>query len=288
MSLFVGISSCDRYEQNGWNYALRNTWLNDLQKLGVDYKFFVGIGAEQKNDNVIVNAGDDYFALFHKTLEKFKWVYDHGYDNLFHCYHDTYACAERLLKNADQADYFGDYLHADPRQPFPHFSHGNSCQSGQGVFISRKALKIVIEEMPTVIAQHPTVWEEDFWTGKIITKHPELSIKDSRNMPCNLTPDDPGPRENNDIISVHLSTIYDSNHRGDSSRDSEAKYRPEYMYKMHKEWKVCPKDSPKVSPVPEPIVVEHSISSIPDTSASSSGRNVILERSLRRLTPMRL
>lgn len=285
MSLFVGISSCDRYEKNGWNWALRNTWLTDLRELGIDYKFFVGIGAESKDDNVIVNAGDDYFALFHKTLEKFKWVYDKGYDNLFHCYHDTYACAGRLLENAGKADYFGDYFHADARQPFPHYSYGNSCQSGQGVFISRKALKVVIDEMPAVIAQHPTVWEEDFWSGKIISGHPELLIQDSRNMPCNLTLEDPGPRFDNCIISVHLSTIFDASCKNDSSRESEARYRPEYMYKMHEEWKACPKECLKP---PEPIVAVPSISFTPDTSASFVGRDTILARSSRRLTPMHL
>ncbi len=239
MKWLISISSCSKFENNGWNNALRDTWLRDAKELSVDYKFFHGIGSESKDDVVIIPADDSYYGLMSKTLEKHRWALDNGYDHIFHCYHDTYACVERVLScGADKFDYFGDYYHSDPRQPWPHFSHGNSCQSGAGCFLSRKALQHVVEEFPEIIKKNPSVWEEDWHTGIVVRGHSELTIQDTRYMTCNLTANDFGPRKDNDIISCHLSTIYPEGQTWNKQgRETEWKYRPEYMYKLHEEWK---------------------------------------------------
>jgi hypothetical protein len=237
-NIFVAISSCWRFELNGWNSVVRDTWLKDTSALGIPYKFFHGRGEDSRldsNDIVTLNCYDDYPSLMYKTLDKFKWVLEKGYDSVFHCYHDTYACAERLLM-PKEVDYFGDYYHQDSRQPWPHFSHGNSCQSGQGVFISRRALEKVVEEFPKLMKENPKVWEEDWWTGLSINKHPELVIRDTRDMPCNLTQHDHGPRRSNNTISCHLSTIQPDGHWDGQGRETEWKYRPEFMHKLHREW----------------------------------------------------
>lgn len=239
MKLLIAISSCQRFEDNGWNDAIRNTWLKDAESLGVDYKFFIGSGGTYKPDIVIVPAGDDYFSLVYKTLEKYIWVLNNGYDQVFHCYHDTYACVERIKSVAEEEyDYYGDYFHVDSRQPWHHESYGSHCQSGAGAFLSRKALQYVVDGFPNIIRQHPQIWEEDLWTGRILREHEDIQIGSTKFMPCNLTEFDPGPKKNNKIISVHLSTIHPMQGSFDGmGRETEWKYRPEYMYKLHREWK---------------------------------------------------
>lgn len=236
VALLISISTCNRFEENGWNDALRDTWLQDAKRLGIEYRFFTGRDSKKTEDNVVLSCYDDYHSLMYKTLEKHQWAFSQGYTNVFHCYHDTYACPERLLLHMNEADYFGDYYHADPRQPWPHYSHGKSCQSGQGVFLSQQLLGYVVAEFPEMLKSRPDLWEEDVWTGLVARSHPELTIKDSREMPCNLTPDDHGPRKENNIISVHLSTINPTGNWNGQGRETEWKYRPEYMYKLHREW----------------------------------------------------
>lgn len=239
MKKFVGISTCQRFEENGWNQAQRDTWLQDLKEHQIDYKFFVGQGGQEKEDVVVLPCQDDYFSLVRKTLEKYRWVLSKEYDQMFHCYHDTYANAERLCNVMDDKyDYFGDYFHVDSRQPWHHESYGSHCQSGAGAFLSKKAIQYAVEEFPDLIAQNPQIWEEDLWTGIILRRHEDVQVGATKFMPCNLTTHDLGPRWGNKIISVHLSTIHPFGERFDGQgRETEWKYRPEYMFKMHEEWK---------------------------------------------------
>jgi hypothetical protein len=231
VKVLIGISSCNRFEQNGWNNAIRDTWLTD----GVDYKFFHGKGSDSKPDVVVVEAGDHYEALSIKTRDKFKWSLDNGYDFLFHCYHDTYANVDRLMSSGfENYDHYGDYLHRDGYI---------FLQSGQGYFISRKAMEIVVDEFPTFPAKHGgnfyTSPEEDVWVGLIVAKHLDiLTREENKNMPCLVNVHQHGPRKYNSIISCHLSTIAPDGYVGkyEGFRESEWKYRPEYMYKLHKEW----------------------------------------------------
>ena len=37
MKWLISISSCSKFENNGWNNALRDTWLRDAKELSVDY-----------------------------------------------------------------------------------------------------------------------------------------------------------------------------------------------------------------------------------------------------------
>lgn len=230
MALFVAISSCNRFELNGWNDAMRQTWLQDAKRLGIEYKFFHGEGSEPKDDVVVLDCADGYEALTWKTREKFKWAYEHGYTDVFHCYHDTYAAVERLLTcGYENYDFFGEFMDRDGYR---------FCKSGGGYFISQSAMWHVVNELP----EHPNykgVAEEDVWVSFIVQRHPELKVFDAGNqqtMPCLLTPQFEGPRRTNKFITGHLSTIYDPVFKGDGSRESERKYRPEYMFLKHKEW----------------------------------------------------
>lgn len=226
MKFLVAISSCEKFEKNGWNDAPRDTWLQ-----GVEYKFFHGEGAQEKEDVVVLPVGDDYLSLIEKTRQKFKWCLNQGFDFIFHCYHDTYARPERILSSRfEEVDYMGDYYHVGA------VSYGDHCQGGQGYFASRKVLQLMQRE-PLL----PEPWEtyhEDVWVGKAVTRNSDtLLMRDSRNMVCLYKPEDQGPRASNSIMSCHLSAIrqagYDGKYEG---REAEWNYKPEYMEKIHTEW----------------------------------------------------
>ena len=53
MKLLIAVMSCEAYEVKGNNDALRSTWLPEACKLGIDYKFFHGTGAQNKEDVVV-------------------------------------------------------------------------------------------------------------------------------------------------------------------------------------------------------------------------------------------
>ena len=115
--LLIAISSCQSYEDAGLNQPLRDTWLSDAVKQGIDYKFFHGSGSRYKEDVVIVNRNDQYYDLTSKTKEKLHWAMLQGYDYVFACFPDTYACPERLLScGFENHDYMGTHVPPSRRQ----------------------------------------------------------------------------------------------------------------------------------------------------------------------------
>ena len=231
MKILVGITSCEEYEKNGENQAMRETCLQDALRLGIDYKFFHGREATPKDDVVIVDWYDGYNALVGKTIEKFKWILERPYEFVFCADCDTYFCAERLLTcGFEQYDYYGDFFHADVRQPWPHSSHGMFCQAGPGFFLSRKAVEYAL---PKMIDWLPQSNGSDFVSplGRFIKENPSLKIGDDRRFTTMLAPEDIGPRKYNQIITAHLSTI------SENKKKPHGPYKPKYMYKKYQEWK---------------------------------------------------
>ena len=229
MRLLIGITSCQYYEDKGYNDHSRNTWLEDARSMEIDCRFFIGIGKMNRADVVTVNAGDDYASLAYKNYQKFCWAYEQGYDHMFNADADTYASVARLLWcGYEKFDYFGDFLHEEPRQPYPHASYGCFCQEGPGYFISRRAMKACIDDLPARFAQGQT--DFDPLVGEVCRAHSELLIGDGswRRFTTHWEEHDPGPRKDNEIVSCHLSTL-------PPAKEEWAKsWR---MYRLHNEWK---------------------------------------------------
>jgi hypothetical protein len=189
---------------------MRDTWLPEAVRLGIDYKFFHGVGAKRKDDVVIVNANDGYYDLTSKTKEKVKWALVQGYDYMFSCLADCYAVPERLLSSGfEKYDYFGDV--------FCHPNGNPYCQGGPGYFLSKKAMEILNDD-PT---NYPN---EDCWVGDVLCRHPEIKREDSKDFVWCGHIDDAGPTKNNTHITAHLS-------------NAGGGYRPELMYAKHEQWK---------------------------------------------------
>jgi hypothetical protein len=246
--LLVGISSCNRFETNGFNGALRSTC---LQGLGIDYKIFHGdrmlvenqnvllpvfsdkvqyvtIESKTNDDVVIVPVNDGFFGIMAKYVAKCQYALNHGYDYLFNCYYDTYFVGNRLLSSGfEKYDYCGKY--GDPSI----YMH---CQSGAGVFLSRKMCQIVCDEMSVKTQRHPLVghcelqygYGEDLWTGLLFGDHRfELTTADfSLSMIDLFSMSEDGPRKQNQIMSMHMSPL----------RSNGVEYQAEHMIQKHKEW----------------------------------------------------
>ena len=186
MNVLVAISSCQAYENDGRNQSVRDTWLKDLP-IGWDYRFFHGQGSSHGQDIVNVSCGDDMNDLTHKTQGKLRWAVEHGYDFVFCCFPDTYACVERLIIcGFENFDYVGTFYCHPGGIPY--------CQGGAGYFLSRKACEIVIAaNLPHYIA-------EDCIVGDTLFRH------NLRKFDCSdFHQSGEGPLNRNSTITGHLS-----------------------------------------------------------------------------------
>lgn len=264
--LLIGISSCNKFETNGFNDALRSTCLNNLK---TDYKIFHGdriwtegdmslpvfskkinyapIEIKANHDVVISEVNDDFYGIMAKYVSKCRYALDRGYDYLFNCYYDTYFVENRLLNSGfEKYDYCGKY-----GAPYI-LQH---CQGGAGVFLSKKMCKIVCDEMETKTFGHPTrispngeAWlsgkenpknlyctlgygyGEDLWTGVLFDDHKEeLTSSDFTPYMVDLFKmSEDGPRKHNAIMAMHMSPL--------RCYDSGVEYSGEHMLQKHKEW----------------------------------------------------
>jgi hypothetical protein len=201
----IAISSCEYFENNGLNEPLRQTWLPDAVRLGIDYKFFHGQGSTPKEDVVVLQVEDRLFGLTEKAKAKAEWAVKNGYDFMFSCFPDTYTCPERLLKSGfENYDYFGNVNQHPGGMPY--------CQGGPGYVLSNRACERIYK--------HPTSYlNDDCWVGDVLSGADVLrgDCKDFTN--CG-----PGPMKGNTSITNHLST-------------QPGHYKADSVYAEHRQWK---------------------------------------------------
>jgi hypothetical protein len=185
--VLVALSSCQSYENDGRNQSVRDTWLKDLPE-GWDYRFFHGRSALPKDDVIVVNCDDGMNDLTHKTQGKLRWAVEHGYDFVFCCFPDTYACVERLVAcGFENHDYVGTFYCHPGGIPY--------CQGGAGYFLSRRAAEIV------AAANLPHYIAEDCIVGDTLFRH------NVRRFDCaDFHQSGEGPLKRNTTITSHLST----------------------------------------------------------------------------------
>lgn len=200
----ISVSSCEFYEVNGLNNPMRETWLPDAIRLGADVKFFHGSGSTPKCDVVMLPVEDALHGLTVKAKAKARWAVDNGYDFVFSCFPDTYACAERLLKSGfEKYDYFGNVYQFSGSASF--------CQGGPGYFLSRKACEILANEPSAYL-------NDDTFIGDILFSRGVHPFDCRR-----FTSFGPGPLRSNDSITNHLST-QPGGFTGQNMRDEHSRW----------------------------------------------------------------
>lgn len=183
MRLLIAIKSCRRDCYNGFNQAIRDTW---LQNCPVDHAFFVGGGdATIWADEVVLDCGDGYLDLPWKLQAICAWALARDYDFVFVVDTDTYVDVKKLLEsgfeNSDVTStrYYPEPLpgvrikhnFVEPPHPYddaayfqnPKFKH-RAVYSWPGTatyWISRRLMNAVVQRTPDL-------WAEDMWLGQII------------------------------------------------------------------------------------------------------------------------
>jgi hypothetical protein len=185
--ILVAISSCEFYETSGLNSPMRETWLPEAVKLGMDVKFFHGRGSTPKDDVVVLDVVDELYGLSEKLKFKIRWALEKGYTHVFSCFPDTYACPERLLASGfEKYDYLGNSFQHPGGAPF--------CQGGPGYMLSRKACEVVAKE-------HSSYLNDDCWIADVLVKEGICPVHHA-----GFTAFGPGPLRTNSSITNHLST----------------------------------------------------------------------------------
>ena len=167
--LLIAIASCNRDSKNGFNQAIRDTWLKDAS---VNYKFFLGSGStDPREDEIILNCPDDYLSLPQKTLEILRWALKEGYDYIYKCDTDTFVMPEKLLESGfENYDYVGTF-NGDLGIPnFVYSSLYSWASGGSGYCVSKKSADIILREGVTGKAMCPRLHIpcEDLWIGQVL------------------------------------------------------------------------------------------------------------------------
>lgn len=206
MKRLIAVKSCYRDCRNGFNQAVRDTWLKNCP---VDYRFFVGRGGgELAPDEEPLDCGDAYLDLPHKTRAIFGWVLAHDYDHAFLADTDTYAVMSKLAaydpQGYDQIGRFNGPIGV------PGVREGGYAwaSGGAGYWMSRRAMEVVVR-------LEPDTWAEDKWIGQIVG----AAVAEGR-----LTAKDDIRYGDNDEITSHFC-----------SATVGRTFNVSWMYKKHRE-----------------------------------------------------
>ncbi len=225
MRILIPILSCVKHELNGFNQAIRDTWMSNALSLGFDVRFFIGNGTSTGDDEsallesyesrpgvfkgkvtedpcislmpilpdqVTVNTPDGYLYSTHKFREVCRWAYAYNYDYIFQVLTDTFVVPSRLAScGFEKYDYIGTAN-----------NERTAIGGGAGMWLSRKAIQYLINAPVDM-------WVHDGWVGKVLLENGVKLTHDPRYT--NLGQQEP-PVKSNDAITSHIAntpTIYD-------------------------------------------------------------------------------
>jgi hypothetical protein len=153
MNPVIIILSCEAFRHNGYNDAIRETWLKEWGHL-VPHKFLLGRGCtDPLDDELVVDEDDGYENTLSKCRAAQRWSNDIGYSHMFLACCDTYVAVPRLLASGfENYDCVGSML---TDAPFP----GGGC----GYWLSFRANDAMFHDVPDTDAH-------DLWTGRALAR----------------------------------------------------------------------------------------------------------------------
>jgi hypothetical protein len=212
MKIFLAIPSCPAHA--AYEQAQRDTWLKDLPGC-IPYAFVLGCNSCGSTFNGdYIHLGEDaykpeqglqkYPTLPTKTKLLCKYALLSGCDYLFKVDTDTLVNPENLL--------FSDFEDHDYSGGFNSEESGEFCSGGAGYWLSRKAMKIVVNS--TI-----THWSEDVFVA--------LALKDKGIRPAWNSGYrwKPGEIVDESMISLHLRSAL-------NQREYDSKWMYEAYAKM--------------------------------------------------------
>lgn len=197
-NVLVCIVTCHAYLP-GRIPAIRETWLPELQRLGIPYKIFVGengsADAVLADDIVRLPVDDTYQGLAAKTQAIAKYALENGYEFMFKCDDDVYVQPSRLA--ASDFAQLGDYV---GRKRGPSGGFPAPYASGFSYWLSKRAMKVLINAPLRI---DPA---EDRWAGNSLLSAGIQCSPDYRYVVINSTRNavthTEGPRKGNYVISA--------------------------------------------------------------------------------------
>lgn len=178
--LLIAVKSCIRDLDSGFHQVIRETWQPDAKSLGIDVRFFVGQGLEERRmikyqpDETGLACPDDYDNLPFKTQEICLWANGKTYSDIFLCDTDTFLIPRLMLTSGYQtADYTGRFNGntLTPLTGYKTVSRSGAsvtypmcypwASGGYGYFLSRRAFH-------EVASTTPKTWAEDFFVGQTL------------------------------------------------------------------------------------------------------------------------
>ena len=173
MNILIAIGSCQEWETNGCNQAVRDTWVRDIPSCTVDgysfrcvdYKFFHGRGSETLSDVVVLDVPDERIGIVRKTRAVHQWAYERDYDFVFQCWADTYVDVSTLLQSGfEQHEYFGS-IHSYAGAPKARWGF---ILGGAGWWASRRACKTLMDATPSEDFIYNNGMADDLWVGNTL------------------------------------------------------------------------------------------------------------------------
>lgn len=168
--ILIAITSC--HKRADFCQYQRGAWISKLPQ-GTLSRFFYGRPGSNPRpfyfpDEVDLNVPDDYANLSFKVRGMVTWAYQHGFDYMLKVDDDTYVFPERLAA-LKRFDYAGEARSFD--------GLGASICSGGGYWLSRKAMKALIESpRESQYKYHhgsvsgPRLMQEDWWVASVMKK----------------------------------------------------------------------------------------------------------------------
>ena len=141
--------------------ALRDTWLKDVT---VDYKIFYGVQPGERvnraplEDEVFLNAPDDYYHSSQKLKALAQYALEGGYDYVLKIDDDMWVYWERLDLQPT-----ADYIGGGP----------SGFAAGCAYWMSARLMKLLV-------ASPCFRWQEDFWVGCVAENNHIPFTKDAR------------------------------------------------------------------------------------------------------------
>ena len=237
MKILIAITSCRRDARNGFNQAVRDTWLKEVGNFPVDYKFFIGDGAPSNNyddaaiwasskDHVDGNRGINYEE---KCIQSAEQVVSEPpcvpqADEVVLSAPDDYihlvVKVREMLRWAFAQGY--DYVFKCETDTYVDLSrlltsdfekhdfigglNGRAVAGGSGWWVSRRAMSLILDEPITFYGDDG--WFPAIAQRKSISVHYDVRYGD---IPLDL---------NNNIISTHVGF--------------KSGYTPDRMFALHR------------------------------------------------------
>jgi hypothetical protein len=153
------IAIINAHSRQGYQDAIRETWLPRVIPQGLDYRFFRGRGAnrEPMSDEVFLDCGDGYESLPEKIQGVMRWALSQGYEFTLKLDDDTVLLPEKFsVSGYDLHDFVGNIIGDGGQTVVPW---------GFAWILSKTSMEIIANE------PLPDNNNDEYWVAYALLKH---------------------------------------------------------------------------------------------------------------------